>query len=178
VSSSSIISKAALMYQQSLAVWILHPSTTHRRWALEQTGNNEHHNELLLQLENCKHRLCRRLRKKKIQQELNGTFQRIVATKLREQVVPGVPYLIFGSYCTGSFAYLLCLLNQSNYGFLQSFVLDNAITSSKHTSFMNTPDKVLRIPYFCCNVSVWNKSNHVWNMDPVAAAGVEKLVVV
>jgi len=73
---------------------------------------------------------------------------------------------------------LLCLLNQSNYGFLQSFVLDNAITSSKHTSFMNTPDKVLRIPYFCCNVSVWNKSNHVWNMDPVAAAGVEKLVVV
>lgn len=60
------------MYQQSLAVRILHPSTTHCHKALEQTGNNEHHNELLLQLENCKHRLCRRLRKKKkIQQELN-----------------------------------------------------------------------------------------------------------
>jgi hypothetical protein len=43
---------------------------------------------------------------------------------------------------------------------------------------MNMHDKVLRIPYFCCNVSVWNKSNHVRNMDPVAAAGVENLFVV
>jgi hypothetical protein len=71
LSSSSIISKSAPVYQQSLAVLILHPSTTHRRKALEQSGNNEYHNELLLQLENCKHRLCRRLRKKEIQQELN-----------------------------------------------------------------------------------------------------------